>query len=134
MIGFPPPELRHRCPAGLLRNLNLIDYLKKNKFDCKDTYFLEDNFLFNPKTTTFAFKQINNQLNNQSMLPLFLGNFNGWEWAIVILVVLLLFGGKKIPELMRGIGKGITSFKQGLNEAKEEMDKAVDEAGKDINK
>ena len=43
----------------------------------------------------------------------------GWEWIIILIVVLLLFGGKKIPELMRGLGKGVKSFKQGLNDAKE---------------
>lgn len=41
---------------------------------------------------------------------------HGWEWIVVVLVVILLFGGKKIPELMRGIGKGINSFKQGLKD------------------
>lgn len=60
---------------------------------------------------------------NFLMLPLFLGNLKGSEWLIIGLVVLLLFGGKKIPELMRGIGKGINSFKQGLREAKEEINK-----------
>ena len=45
----------------------------------------------------------------------------GWEWIIVALVVLLLFGGKKIPELMRGLGKGVKSFKQGMKEVEEEM-------------
>ena len=48
---------------------------------------------------------------------------SGWEWIIILVVVLLLFGGKKIPELMRGIGKGVRSFKEGLNEAKEEINK-----------
>lgn len=51
----------------------------------------------------------------------------GWEWIIILLVILLLFGGKKIPELMRGLGKGVKSFKQGLNEAKEELNKIDDE-------
>lgn len=51
----------------------------------------------------------------------------GWEWLIILLVVLLLFGGKKIPELMRGLGKGVKSFKQGLNDAKEELNKIDDE-------
>ena len=51
----------------------------------------------------------------------------GWEWIIILLVVLLLFGGKKIPELMRGLGKGVKSFKQGLNDAKEELNKIDDE-------
>ena len=45
----------------------------------------------------------------------------GWEWLIIALVVLLLFGGKKIPELMRGLGKGVKSFKQGMKEVEGEM-------------
>lgn len=49
------------------------------------------------------------------------------EVIIIALVVLLLFGGRKIPELMRGIGKGIRSFKDGMNEVKGEIDKPVDE-------
>lgn len=52
---------------------------------------------------------------------------SGNEWIIIALVVLLLFGGKKIPELMRGLGKGVKSFKDGVNEAKEEINKAKDE-------
>ena len=52
----------------------------------------------------------------------------GWEWIIIALVILLLFGGKKIPELMRGLGKGVKSFKQGLTEVRED----VDEIKKDI--
>ena len=38
-----------------------------------------------------------------------------WEIISIVLVVLLIFGGKKIPELMRGLGKGIRSFKDGMN-------------------
>ena len=52
---------------------------------------------------------------------------SGSEWIIIALVILLLFGGKKIPELMRGLGKGVKSFKDGVNEAKEEINKAKDE-------
>ncbi len=61
------------------------------------------------------------------ILPLFLGNLRGWEWIIIFLAILLLFGGKKIPELMRGLGKGVRSFRQGMQEAKEEMEKPLDE-------
>ena len=43
---------------------------------------------------------------------------SGSEWIIIALVILLLFGGKKIPELMPGLGKGVKSFKDGVNEAK----------------
>ena len=42
---------------------------------------------------------------------------------IIALVILLLFGGKKIPELMRGIGKGVKSFKDGMKEVEEEITK-----------
>lgn len=46
---------------------------------------------------------------------------HGWEWIILALVVLLFFGGKKIPELMRGLGKGVKSFKQGMKEVEEDV-------------
>lgn len=70
-------------------------------------------------------------------MPLFLGNLRGWEWIIIFLAILLLFGGKKIPELMRGLGKGVHSFKQGMQDAKREMEKPLDDtdnAGADKNK
>ena len=53
---------------------------------------------------------------------LFLGNIGAGEIVIVALVVLLLFGGKKIPELMKGIGKGVKSFKDGLKEVEKDID------------
>ena len=46
---------------------------------------------------------------------LFLGNLGTGEIVIIAIVVLLLFGGKKIPELMKGIGKGVKNFKDGVN-------------------
>lgn len=48
-------------------------------------------------------------------------NLNGWEIPIIFLVILLLFGGKKIPELMKGLGKGINSFKKGLHDVEDEI-------------
>ena len=45
----------------------------------------------------------------------------GSEWLIILVVVLLLFGGKKIPELMKGIGKGVKGFKDGLKEIEEDI-------------
>lgn len=48
-----------------------------------------------------------------------LGVVGPWELVIIALVVLLLFGGKKIPELMKGLGKGLKSFKEGMNEITE---------------
>ena len=53
---------------------------------------------------------------------LFLQNIGTGEIIIVALVVLLLFGGKKIPELMRGLGKGVKSFKEGMNDVRKELD------------
>ena len=49
------------------------------------------------------------------MKLLLLGNFGGGEIFIIAVIVLLLFGGKKIPELMRGIGKGVRSFREGVD-------------------
>ncbi len=45
----------------------------------------------------------------------------GYQWLIILLIVLLLFGGKKIPELMKGVGKGVKAFKDGMNEVEKEM-------------
>lgn len=49
------------------------------------------------------------------------------EIIFIVLIVLLLFGGKKIPELMRGMGKGVKMFKQGMNEVEEEVKRPLDE-------
>ncbi len=50
-------------------------------------------------------------------------NFGFWEILIVLLVILLLFGGKKIPELMKGLGQGISNFKKGIKEEDNDLDK-----------
>ena len=52
---------------------------------------------------------------------LFLQNLGTGEIIIIALVVLLLFGGKKIPELMHGIGKGVRSFKDGINDIEKDI-------------
>ena len=58
-----------------------------------------------------------------------------WEIVAIVLVFLLLFGGKKIPELMRGLGQGVKSFKQGMNEMEEEIkDADAQDHSKDENK
>ena len=63
-------------------------------------------------------------MDMQTILPMaFVG---GWEIIVIALLVLLLFGGKKIPELMKGLGKGVKSFKDGM--------KGVDDEVKDIKK
>jgi len=46
---------------------------------------------------------------------------SGMEWPIILVVILLLFGGKKIPELMKGIGKGVRGFKDGLKEIENDI-------------
>lgn len=53
---------------------------------------------------------------------LFLGNIGAGEIIVLALIVLLLFGGKKIPELMKGLGKGIRSFKDGMNNIEKEIE------------
>jgi sec-independent protein translocase protein TatA len=44
-----------------------------------------------------------------------MGEFSPFHWLVVLAVVVLLFGGKKIPEVMRGLGEGIRSFKEGMH-------------------
>lgn len=50
------------------------------------------------------------------MTALFLGGIGTGELLLIILAILLIFGGKKIPELMRGMGKGVKEFKDAMNE------------------
>jgi sec-independent protein translocase protein TatA len=57
---------------------------------------------------------------NIMMIPLFIGGLGMQEVLLISLVVLLFFGGKKIPELMKGLGKGVRSFKEGMNNIEEE--------------
>ena len=61
-----------------------------------------------------------------------LGILGVWEIVIIAFVILLLFGGKKIPELMRGLGKGVRSFKEGINDVEKEI-KDVDAVLQDKN-
>lgn len=49
------------------------------------------------------------------------GTIAPWQFILIALIVLLLFGGKKIPELMRGIGKGIRNFKEGMREVEDDI-------------
>lgn len=60
-----------------------------------------------------------------------LGMPGGSEWLFVILAVILLFGGKKIPELMKGIGKGIREFNDAKSNVKSEIEEGMKEKDKD---
>ena len=60
------------------------------------------------------------------MNHLLLLNLGTGEIIIIALIVLLLFGGKKIPELMKGVGKGVKSFKEGMNGVEEEIKKDIE--------
>tara|TARA_B100000242_G_scaffold273221_1_gene226694 strand:+ start:312 stop:491 length:180 start_codon:yes stop_codon:yes gene_type:complete len=57
-----------------------------------------------------------------TLLYIFFGFMGGYEWIVILLAVLLLFGGKKIPELMRGLGSGIKEFKDATKEEKDKID------------
>jgi sec-independent protein translocase protein TatA len=61
---------------------------------------------------------------------LFLGGLGGWEVLLIVLLFLLLFGAKKIPELARGLGRGIREFKDATNEIKDEIEKGTKETPK----
>ncbi|WP_343767311.1 twin-arginine translocase TatA/TatE family subunit [Gangjinia marincola] len=58
------------------------------------------------------------------ILDMIYGVIGPWQWVIIGIVILLLFGGKKIPELMRGLGSGIKEFKDA---SKEDEDEKIEE-------
>lgn len=60
----------------------------------------------------------------------FLGGIGGWEVLVIVLVLLIFFGAKKIPELARGLGRGIREFKDATKEIKDEIEEGI----KDDNK
>lgn len=59
-------------------------------------------------------------------LMLLIGGLGMSEILLIALVVLLFFGGKKIPELMKGLGKGVKSFKDGMNEVEKDVKETMD--------
>ena len=65
---------------------------------------------------------------------LFIGNLGAGEIIVIALVVLLLFGGKKIPELMKGLGKGVRSFKEGMNNIENDIEHSGTEKSNNENK
>ncbi len=62
-----------------------------------------------------------------SNITLLLSMPGGSEWILIILAVLILFGGRKIPEFMRGLGKGIREFNDAKNSAKREIEEGMKE-------
>ena len=69
-----------------------------------------------------------------NILSIILGIPGTWQIILIVLVVLLLFGGKKIPELMKGIGRGTREFKKGLNTDEEDEPEKKDTEKKDVEK
>ena len=65
---------------------------------------------------------------------LFIGNLGAGEIIVIALIVLLLFGGKKIPELMKGLGKGVRSFKEGMNNIENDIENSGTEKSNNENK
>jgi Sec-independent protein secretion pathway components len=58
---------------------------------------------------------------------LFISMPGGSEWLLIVLAVLILFGGRKIPEFMRGIGRGIREFNDAKNNVKKEIEEGINE-------
>ncbi|MCC5928535.1 MAG: twin-arginine translocase TatA/TatE family subunit [Cyclobacteriaceae bacterium] len=60
----------------------------------------------------------------------FIGGLGPWEITLIVLVLLIFFGAKKIPELARGLGKGIREFKDATKEIKDEIEDNIKETDK----
>jgi len=63
----------------------------------------------------------------------FIGGIGGSEMVLILFVILLLFGAKRIPELARGLGRGIREFKDATNEIKSDLENAVKDKEEDKN-
>jgi len=86
--------------------------------------FTQGCIVYFPFFLTFALYEY----KNKAMLSMYLiGFMGGYEWILIILALVLLFGGKKIPELMKGLGKGMSEFKK----AKKEVEESVKEDDKE---
>lgn len=55
---------------------------------------------------------------------------HGWEWIILLVIIILIFGPSKIPDLARSVGKAITEFRKGIKGAKDEIEEIPKEASK----
>lgn len=65
-------------------------------------------------------------MHESQIVYAFLGNFGPMEMLLIVLVILLLFGAKRLPELARGLGQGIREFKGAVDGAKKEIEDATD--------
>ena len=74
-----------------------------------------------------------NFINMDTTLFVLLGIIGGQELIIIAIIVLILFGGRKIPELMRGLGKGVKEFKDATKDTKDDVKKERDDLKKSIN-
>ena len=54
----------------------------------------------------------------------------GWELIVIVFIILIFFGAKKIPELARGLGRGIREFKDATNEIKHELERSIEDDDK----
>ena len=77
------------------------------------------------------FKSITMIVSNVLATVLLFGMPGGSEWIFIILAIVLLFGGKKIPELMKGIGKGMREFKDAKENVKSEIEEGMKEKDKE---
>ena len=87
------------CFAGFITKIFIFAFVNNNVYSPKIAFMINNIFL--------------------------LFNLGTAEILIIVFVVLLLFGGKKIPELMRGLGKGVRSFKEGMEDIKNEIERPV---------
>lgn len=71
----------------------------------------------------------------ENILTVFTNQFaiftSGQDWLIVAFIVLVLFGGAKIPQLMRGVGRGISEFQEGIKEGKDKIQQGLRDAERD---
>jgi sec-independent protein translocase protein TatA len=94
----------------------ILDVCRPLKFQHSKSYIQFSILIFAPK-------RLQGHKNKyMTLLSIFFGFMGGYEWVLILLAVLLLFGGKKIPELMRGLGSGIKEFKDAAKEEKDKLD------------
>jgi sec-independent protein translocase protein TatA len=78
---------------------------------------------FKLAAASLAKQEVSPERSNNSCM----GILQPSHWIILLIVVLLLFGGKKIPELLRGVGQGVGELQKGLNEAKGKLNESINE-------